>query len=46
MKTGGSMQQEYELIEHSILKNVKVFLVNLDYRTPHIHGDMEIRAPG
>lgn len=36
------MQQEYELIEHSILKNVKVFLVNLDYRTPHIHGDMEM----
>ena len=36
------MQHEYELIEHSIIKNFKLFLVDLDYRTSHIHRDFEI----
>lgn len=34
-------ENEYEVIEHSIIKNFKVFLVSLAYRTPHIHSDFE-----
>lgn len=32
---------EYEVIEHKIIKNFKVFLVSLAYRTPHVHSDFE-----
>lgn len=35
------MKQEYELIAHQEM-NFKIFLVNLLYRTPHIHKDFEI----
>lgn len=40
----GKMQlkQEYELIKHNIIKTFKIFLVELDYRTSHIHKDFEI----
>lgn len=34
-------ENEYEIIEHKIIKNFKVFLVSLAYRTPHIHSDFE-----
>lgn len=34
-------ENEYEVIEHKIIKNFKVFLVSLAYRTPHIHSDFE-----
>ena len=36
------MKNEYEIIQHNSMKNFKIFLVNLMYRTPHIHGDIEI----
>ena len=36
------MSHEYEQIDHNIVKNLKVFLVNLDYRTPHMHKELEI----
>lgn len=36
------MQYEYELIEHSIIRNFKLFMVDLDYRASHIHRDFEI----
>ncbi len=35
------MQSEYEIISHNNA-NFRVFLVNLLYRTPHIHKDYEI----
>ena len=34
-------ENEYEVIEHKVIKNFKVFLVSLAYRTPHIHSDFE-----
>ena len=36
------MKNEYEIIQHNGMKNFKIFLVNLMYRTPHIHSDIEI----
>lgn len=36
------MKNEYELIEHPYIKHLNVFLVNLDYRTPHLHEDIEL----
>ena len=36
------MKHEYEVVDHSVVRNFKVFLVNLDYRAPHIHRDFEI----
>ena len=34
------MNQEFEIISHSQM-NFKLFLVNMLYRTPHIHKDFE-----
>ncbi len=36
------MKNEYEVIEHPYINHVNVFLVNLDYRTPHLHEDIEV----
>ncbi len=36
------IEHEYELISHKQLSNVNLFLVNLTYRTPHLHNDIEI----
>lgn len=36
------MNREYEKIKHEKIKYINVFLVELDYRTPHIHRDFEI----
>ncbi len=36
------MKNEYELIEHVSIKNMNVFIVELKYRTPHYHNDIEI----
>jgi AraC-like DNA-binding protein len=36
------MENEYEVIEHPYINDVNVFLVNLDYRTPHLHQDIEL----
>ena len=33
------MNQEFEIISHSQM-NFKLFLVNMLYRTPHIHKDL------
>ncbi|HAL73804.1 MAG TPA: hypothetical protein DCM45_01775 [Clostridiales bacterium] len=35
-------RNEYELIEHSDLADVKVFLVDLAYRNLHMHNDFEL----
>jgi AraC-like DNA-binding protein len=35
-------QYEIEVIEHPFINNINVFLVNLDYRTPHLHDDIEV----
>ena len=35
------MKSEYEIISHNN-NNFHIFLVNLLYRTPHIHKDYEI----
>lgn len=36
------MKNEYEIVEHSTMNGFNVFLVNLQYRTPHLHADYEI----
>jgi AraC-like DNA-binding protein len=36
------MGNEYEFVKHNAIENLKVFLVNLVYREPHIHEDVEI----
>ena len=36
------MNQEYELIEHSEINGFRVFLVDMLYRTPHNHKDIEL----
>lgn len=36
------MSQEYEIIRHTTIHNFNIFLVNLQYREPHIHGDFEL----
>lgn len=35
-------QYEVEVIEHPYINYLNVFLVNLDYRTPHLHEDIEL----
>lgn len=40
-KTGKAMQSEYEIISHNNA-NFHIFVVNLLYRTPHLHKDYEI----
>jgi AraC-like DNA-binding protein len=35
------MKNEYEVIDHPYINYLNVFLVNLDYRTPHLHEDIE-----
>ena len=36
------MRQEYELIEHGIIADFRVFILNMKYRGPHMHSDFEI----
>ena len=36
------MKNEYEVIEHANLSDLNMFLVEIDYRTPHFHEDIEI----
>ena len=44
MHAGAHMKQkkEVEIVEHSIMNHLKVFLVDMISRTPHGHDDMEI----
>ena len=36
------MKNQYEIISHTTIHSFKIFLVNLLYREPHVHGDIEI----
>jgi len=36
------MKNEYEIVEHASMNSFKIFLVNLLYRSPHLHADYEI----
>jgi len=35
-------KDEYEIIDYSQIQNLKIFLVSLAYRTPHLHAVFEI----
>ena len=36
------MKNEYELVAHNRLTDVNIFLVNLSYRVPHFHNELEL----
>ena len=36
------MSEEYEIVKHPHLRHFNLFLVTIDYRTPHLHRDFEI----
>ena len=36
------MKNEYEVVEHANISDLNIFLVEIDYRTPHFHEDIEI----
>ena len=36
------MAKEYELVSHLNIKHMNIFLVQLKYRTPHYHNEMEL----
>ncbi|MFV0529581.1 MAG: helix-turn-helix domain-containing protein [Lachnospiraceae bacterium] len=36
------MQNEFEVIEHPHMKYLNIFIVDMNYRAPHIHRDLEI----
>ena len=36
------MTKEYELVSHPNIKHMNIFLVQLKYRTPHYHNEMEL----
>lgn len=36
------MKNEFEIIEHSHIKYLNVFLVNMNYRSPHLHREFEL----
>lgn len=36
------MSREYELVMHPHLKHICCFVVDIDYRTPHLHREMEL----
>lgn len=33
---------EFELVEHHKLQGIKAFLIDMNYRRPHLHSDLEI----
>lgn len=39
---GYPMENEFELVTHHQMHAFRLFLVNLLYRTPHVHKDFEI----
>lgn len=41
-KISSQKESEYEVVQHEIIKNFKIFMVHLAYRTPHIHRDFEL----
>lgn len=36
------MKEEYEIIEHSQIEDLNIFLVEMTYRCPHMHREFEI----
>lgn len=36
------MKNEYELIDHHKVTDIKAFLIDISYRRPHLHTDLEI----
>ena len=36
------MSNEFELIEHRQSKGVHAFLIDMNYRRPHLHTDLEL----
>lgn len=36
------MKNEYEVIKYNEIKNLKIFIVNMVYRTLHVHKDFEL----
>ncbi len=36
------MKREYEIIPHPRLKHICCFIVDIDYRTPHLHRELEL----
>lgn len=36
------MNREYELVPHPRLKHICCFIVDIDYRTPHLHRELEL----
>ncbi|WP_414049244.1 AraC family transcriptional regulator [Macrococcus animalis] len=36
------MKNEYELIDHHKVNNIKAFVIEINYRRPHLHTDLEI----
>lgn len=36
------MKNEFEIVEHSYIKYLNVFLVNMNYRNPHLHREFEL----
>ena len=36
------MKREYEIIPHPRLKHLCCFIVDIDYRTPHVHRELEL----
>lgn len=41
-KTRKKEKKEYEKISHTHVSNINFFLINLTYRSPHLHHDFEI----
>ena len=39
---GKQEKKEYEKISHTHVSNINFFLINLTYRSPHLHHDFEI----
>ena len=36
------MKNEFEIVQHQLLEYLNLFLVQLKYRNPHMHGDFEM----
>ena len=36
------MKREYEIVPHPRLKHICCFVVDIDYRTPHLHRELEL----
>lgn len=36
------MKNEYELIDHHKVNDIKAFVIDINYRRPHLHTDLEI----